>query len=68
MKTKKPNKRRYVIWLHNFTDERDDEWVKVQAASEEEAKEVAKWKIDTHRFRMGRVYNTKEWRKNFGNL
>ena len=65
---KKIKKRKYGIWLSNHTDRRYDEWLFVRASSSEEAKDVAKDKIDFNRFSIRGPYPIKEFRAIYGNL
>lgn len=58
-------KKKFVVWLSNMTDKRDDEWVVVWAKSKEE---VYKTRIsyDKNRFTIGNVYTALEFRKKTG--
>ena len=61
---KKSRKRKFVVWLNNFTDRRDDEWVSVFAHTPEEAKSKAEF--DDTRFSLGHVMTAKEFRRDMG--
>jgi len=54
--------RYYIVWLHNNTDSRDDEPIKVKAASPGDAKIYAGYYL-RGRFSLGRIYTLKEFRK-----
>lgn len=62
----KIRKRKYVVWLHNKTDERDDEWVTLWATNKEEAMTRVKEKYDSYRFYLGNTYTIKEARDRYG--
>lgn len=57
-------KKKFVVWLHNHTDLRDDEWVAVWATNADEASENAEY--DSNRFSKGRVLTATEFRKEMG--
>jgi len=67
---KKVAKRRvkFVVWLNNFTDRRDDEWVAVWARDRQEAMERAydEGMYDRHRFGLARVLTATEFRREVG--
>ena len=52
-------KRKFVIWLNNRVDRRDDEWIRVWATSAEEAEKSIEF--DESRFTRGRVYAADEF-------
>jgi hypothetical protein len=63
-KTKRPVK--YVVWLSNMTDHRDDEWFCTFARSSTEAQANAKGKYDESRFLLGHTETVKQFRKFHG--
>ena len=67
---KKVTKRRvkFVVWLNNFTDRRDDEWVVVWARERQEAIDRAcdENLFDKRRFALARVLTAKEFRSEVG--
>lgn len=62
----KIRKRKYVVWLYNHTDRRDDDWVVVYAKSPTVAKKGAKYLYDTNRFSLGHVQTATQFRKENG--
>lgn len=56
----------YVVWLHNRTDSRDDEWLKVTASNKKEALKRANHSGSLDRFSLGKVYTVKEFEKEHG--
>lgn len=58
--------KKFVVWFHNHTSNKDDEWTTVHAKNEEEAIEKALPKMNRSRFSLGRCYPIKEFRKIFG--
>jgi hypothetical protein len=60
-------KTKYVGWLRNQTDSRDDEPLVVWARSIEEAEKLVHEKMDTHRFFVRGVYSIKDFRRFYGN-
>lgn len=58
-------KKKFVVWLHNKTDRRDDEWVVVRASSKR-AVEKLDIGFDRSRFSRGPVYTAKEFRDMMG--
>jgi hypothetical protein len=61
---KKLRKRKFVVWLHNHADSRDDEWVVVWARSPEEARKEAGF--DSSRFSCGNAQTATSFRKENG--
>ena len=57
---KKKRKQYWWAWLHNMTDHRDDEPMKIKASTREEAREVALQHMQNHRFSLGTIRNRKE--------
>jgi hypothetical protein len=57
---------KYVVWLSNFTDTRDDEWMTTFARSSAEAEDKCKGKYDTNRFSIDYVMTAKAFRKREG--
>jgi len=53
MRTKKRNKKVWLVELKNKTDRQDNEAVKVKAYSSEDARKVANQLVDTFRFYVG---------------
>ena len=63
----KKRKTKYVVWLNNYTDQRDDEWEAVFAHSRKEAQDKVKEKYDrSSRFSVGNCYTIKEFRARYG--
>jgi hypothetical protein len=58
-------KKRFVLWLHNQTDHRDDEWVVFWALDYKSAMKMDV-EYDTHRFSRGQIYSAKEFRDMMG--
>lgn len=67
IKTPPVQKRKWVVWLANHVDRKDDEWQSTWAKTAEEAKSNVQGIIDTSRFSVGRVYTIKEFRRFHGN-
>jgi hypothetical protein len=58
---------KYVLWLHNHTDQRDDEWLVFWAKDDDEAKHKgSELSIDRTRFSRGGVMTAKEFQKKMG--
>lgn len=57
-------KQKFVVWLHNYVDGRDDDWKSIYAYSANEAAELVEF--DSSRFSKGAVYTTKEFRSIMG--
>jgi hypothetical protein len=56
-------KRLYIVWLHNKTDHRDDEWIKVRAASRLRARKLGERYWEARRlfnFEVGRAFTMPE--------
>ena len=64
--TKKVKSVKFVVWLHNFTDARDDEWMTTFAKSAAEARSKCKDKFDKTRFSIEYVQSVKQFRKDNG--
>lgn len=64
----KKKKRKYGIWLSNYTDSRDDSWIFVYASSSKEASAMAKhgYLYDNSRFSIRDIMPVKEFRKWYG--
>lgn len=62
-----PRKRIYVVWLCNRQDYRDDEWIKVRARTENEARRLGVYYLGlggrSMRFHVGKVYTWSEIRR-----
>lgn len=58
-------KKKFVVWLHNRTDERDDEWLTVYASSKEDV-QAMELSYQEHRFYLGDVYTATEFRERMG--
>ena len=69
---KKNRKRKFVVWLNNHTDRRDDEWVAIWAKTSDEAKKLVAEKMEYdpfknfNRFSLSHVYTAREFRKRMG--
>ena len=61
---KTARKRKYVVWLSNHTDRRDDEWRVVFAKDEAEARDLVVY--PSYRFSIDRIWAIKEFRKFYG--
>lgn len=61
---KKNRKKKFVVWLCNFTDSRDDDWVSVWATSKDEAFKNAEY--NSVRFSKGHVFTASEFYKQQG--
>jgi len=62
-------KRKYVVWLHNKTDRRDDEWLAVWTTSRAKAKQKVEdgdVYYDDSRFFLGDVYTALQFRRMMG--
>lgn len=57
---KKQRKTKYVVWLHNHTDRRDDDWRSVWATSHIEAAHLVKG-VDFNRFSISHTWTIKEF-------
>lgn len=58
-------KTKYVVWLHNHTDSRDDEWRTVWATGGLEAGHLVSG-VDFTRFSISQVMTIKVFRKLYG--
>lgn len=56
-------KRKYVVWLYNHTDHRDDEWKVFWAKDASEAIHLTKSVLDPTRFSIAYAVTVKEFRK-----
>lgn len=63
---RKQHRTKYVVWFHNKTDKRDDEWVCPWAYDKKQAREMATERLDESRFYLGQVYTIKEARARYG--
>lgn len=64
-KTAKPRNKKFVLWLHNKTDDRDDEWLVIWAKTRSQATKK-KVKFNEFRFFRGSVLTAAEFRKETG--
>lgn len=64
---KKLRRTKYVVWLHNHTDRRDDEWKSVWSTSHIEAAHLVEG-VDFTRFSISHIFTIKEFRKIYGRL
>jgi len=60
----KKRKTKYVAWLHNKTDNRDDDWVVMWAYSPIEVMQNVDY--DRFRFTLGKVRTAKQFREEEG--
>lgn len=58
-------KRKFIVWLSNHADCRDDETITVLAKDKSEATELAKSKFDSNRFSIKAVLTAKEAKANW---
>lgn len=59
-------KKKFVVWLNNSTDSRDDEWVVVYSHTRAYCKFLVYGKFDETRFSVGRVLTATEFKKKTG--
>ena len=57
-------KTKYVVWLYNHTDSRDDDWKSIWADNPKEAFKNVEY--DSFRFSKGPVRTATQFRKEFG--
>lgn len=53
----------YFAWLSNQTNRKDDDWMKIRAASYEEARSLAIERMDSRRFSFRYAVTRKEFKK-----
>jgi hypothetical protein len=58
-------RRKFVVWLHNRVDDRDDEWIVVWARNLLQA-EKAEVGFDVQRFYRGDTMSAQEFRRKMG--
>ena len=59
--------KKFVVWLSNRTDHRDDDWMSVWAFSASHARTLANTKgFDKVRFTMGKVVTAKQFKQRMG--
>jgi hypothetical protein len=66
MKKKKQKKKKFVVWLQNFTDRRDDSWKPIWAHNEKEAFENVEFDSSRYSKDSSRVYTAAEFFEEHG--
>ena len=63
-------KKKFVVWLSNYTDHRDDEWKYIWAYDYVAAVDIVHNKLvyNKNRFSAGRIYTIQEFHKIHGNM
>ncbi len=60
-------KKKFIVWLNNKTDRRDDEWIVVWAYNKEEVKKMdLGYEYDITRYYRGEVLTAAEFKNRMG--
>jgi hypothetical protein len=57
------NSRKFVVWLYNTTDKRDDEWLVIWGSDKSAVLSIAETKYDKTRFTLGDALTVNEFKK-----